>query len=213
MNFNIPQFVIAASWVRTAGQWDDSDFRAMLKNYALPATHAAKANNHGNWGVLMETSVAAYLEDARRLDVAYQRWQNLLINQVAPDGSLPLEICRSNTDHYCEGADKGVNGISYTHYTLYPATLTAELFLRQGRNLYTTNAGKNLERAYQKAAEWTLHPERFPYYASNQGHLNGVHNIAYFSVLQTHFPKPDAAEALQQGSVGMNSFELLMLYE
>ncbi len=212
LNFNLPQLVIAASWVRTVTPWDDGDFRHMLQTLGPSVSHAHKANNHGNWGVLMEASIAAYVGDDKKLDAAYQRWQALLMSQVATDGSLPLEICRSNTKNYCDGTDKGVNGISYTHYTLHPATLTAEIFLQLGKNLYTTEAGKHLERAYQRAAEWTRYPERFPYYASNHGQLNGVNNIAYFQVLQNYFPNEDAAEDLSKEKIGANSFELLLLY-
>ncbi|MFZ6654037.1 alginate lyase family protein [Undibacterium sp. TJN19] len=212
LNFNIPQLVIAASWVRSASPWDDSAFIAMLQKVALPLSHADKANNHGNWGVLMDASIAAYTGNSQQLAAAEQRWQTLLTRQVADDGSLPLEICRSNTNNYCDGADKGINGLSYTHYTLHPATITAEIFLQLGKDLYQTSAGKNLGRAYQRAAEWTRYPERFPYYSSNQGHLNGINNDAYFLILQAHFMNDDAATVLKQGKPGSNSLELGLLY-
>ena len=212
LNFNIPQLVIAASWVRDAGSWDDSDFISMLQRVALPLSHADKANNHGNWGVLMDTSIAAYTGNSQQLARAEQRWQALLASQVADDGSMPLEICRSNTNNFCGGPDKGVNGISYTHYTLHPATVAAEIFLQLGRNLYQTDAGKKLSLAYQRAAAWTRYPEHFPYYASNQGKLNGINNTAYFLILQSHYINDDAAKILKQERPGSNSLELVLLY-
>ncbi|BBB68335.1 hypothetical protein UNDYM_4082 [Undibacterium sp. YM2] len=212
LNFNIPQLVIAVSWVRDASPWDDSDLIAMLQKVALPLSHADKANNHGNWGVLMDASIAAYTGNSKQLERAQQRWQTLLLNQVAEDGSMPLEICRSNTNNFCGGPDKGINGISYTHYTLHPATITAEIFMQLGKNLYQTDAGKKLSLAYQRTAEWTRYPERFPYYASNQGKLNGINNTAYFLILQAHNMNDDAAEVIKQGKPGSNSLELVLLY-
>ncbi|MFZ6713107.1 alginate lyase family protein [Undibacterium sp. TC9W] len=212
LNFNIPQLVIAASWVRDASPWDDSAFISMLQKVALPLSHADKANNHGNWGVLMDASIAAYTGNNKQLERAQQRWQTLLLNQVAEDGSMPLEICRSNTNNFCGGPDKGINGISYTHYTLHPATITAEIFMQLGKNLYQTDAGKKLSLAYQRVAQWTRYPERFPYYASNQGKLNGINNTAYFLILQAHTMNDDAAEVIKQGKPGSNSMELVLLY-
>jgi hypothetical protein len=208
VNFNMPQLIVAASWVRSFENWDDKAFRQMLVNIAAPASHVNHANNHGNWGVLLETAIAAYLEDESLLSKAKSRWETLMLKQVAEDGSLPLEICRSNTNVYCGGSDKGVNGISYTHYLLLPTTLAAEIFYQRGQNLYVTEAGERLHLAYSKAAEWTQFPERFPYFDSNHGKLNGVRNAAYFYVLQRYFQDPIAGQAIEQGALSMNSFEL-----
>ncbi len=213
INFNMPQLIVAASWVRQVQNWDDSSFRKMLVAVALPTTHSRHDNNHGNWGVLLDATVAAYIGDEAAQDRAKARWQALMLSQVADDGSLPSEICRSNTNNFCDGADKGVNGISYTHYTLLPTALAAEIFHQKGQNLYTTAAGKRLQLAFFKASEWTLHPERFPFYLSNHGALNGVHNAAYFHILKHRYENPAAQEVIAQGKLGMNGFELSLLMD
>lgn len=211
-NFNMPQIIIGASLVRHVNQWDDTAFRTLLADKAAATTHADKANNHGNWGVLLDASIAAYLGDTQQLAKASRRWEALMQSQVVDDGSLPLEICRSNTTNYCGGADKGINGLSYTHYTLLPTTIAAEILTLRGFDVYQGEAGRKLGLAYARAASWTRYPDTFPYYQSNDGKLNGIRNAAYFSILQKHYPNPDAGTVLREGKIGMNGLELLMLF-
>jgi hypothetical protein len=212
-NFDMPQFIIAASWVETANGWDQTAFKTMLKQIVEPLSHAGKPNNHGDWGVLLDAAIAAYLGDDRMLRAAQSRWQELLQAQVAADGSMPLEICRSNTNDHCGGTDKGINGLSYTHFALLPATLAAQLFYSQGMDVYNGAEGSKLRDAYGRAAAWTLRPETFPYFARNNGKLNGVRNAAYFAVLQNYYRNADAAAVLAQGHLGSNNYELLMLFQ
>ncbi|MBC3869054.1 alginate lyase family protein [Undibacterium oligocarboniphilum] len=211
-NFNLPQIIIGASLVRGVNDWDDTTFRALLTDKAAATTHADKANNHGNWGVLLDASIAAYLGNTQQLAKTSHRWQALMQSQVADDGSLPLEICRSNTNNYCGGADQGINGLSYTHYTLLPTAVAAEILALRGFDVYQGDAGRKLGLAYARAARWTRYPDTFPYYQSNDGKLNGIRNAAYFSILQKHYPNPDADTVLREGKVGMNGLELLMLF-
>jgi len=211
-NFTFAEYTLAAAMVRADSQWHDAAFRAFVRERVLPLSVASRPNNFGNWGVLLEASSAAYLNDHDLMQRAMDRWRALMISQVAPDGSLPGEICRSNTTDWCGGPDKGVNGLSYTHYTLLPTTMAAEIFRNAGFNVYGGNAGHLLATAYARAAGWTLHPETFPYYASNGGHLNGVRNAAYFRILQQRIPNADGGAVLSQGNLGMDGYEIALLY-
>ena len=168
-NFDMPQFIIAASWVEAANGWDQSAFKTMLKQIVEPLSHAGKPNNHGDWGVLLDAATAAYLGDDRMLRAAQSRWQELLQAQVAADGSMPLEICRSNTNDLCGGADKGINGLSYTHFALLPATLAAQLFYSQGMDVYHGAGGDKLRDAYGRAAVWTCIRKHFPIFPATTG--------------------------------------------
>lgn len=208
MNFFVPQYVVAASLIRGQIDWDDSSFRSMLLHLALPASHSQAKNNHANWGVLLESSIAAYLGDRPLLERNRARWQVLMQQQVAQDGSLPMEICRSDTNDYCGGPHKGKNGMSYTHYTLLPTTLAAQVFAVAGLPVWDTSAGAQLGRAYARAANWTLHPDTFPYFAVNKGQLNGLNGTGYFPILQKHYPNEDAASILSSGRVGRGGLEL-----
>ncbi|WP_082797968.1 alginate lyase family protein [Collimonas arenae] len=213
INFDLPQYILAASMVRDVGGWNDRPFRHLLTDIALPLSHSDRKNNHANWGVFLNAAIAAYTGDTALLERARVRWLALMDSEVAPDGSLPLEICRSDTNNYCGGAHRGVNGLSYTHYTLLPTTAAARIFEIAGRSVWQTPQGKKLAAAYQQAAAWTLHPENFPYYDSNGGHLNGVRNAAYFALLQRVFPNDDGALVIANGNIGMNGLEWLVLFE
>lgn len=211
VNFSLPYFALAGGLVRDAGKWDDSAFRAFLRNTVLPQSASERDNNHGNWGVLLEATAGAYLADRAVLDRAYARWETLMAGAIAADGSLPLEICRSDNNNYCGGERKGVSGLSYTHYTLLPSALAAQVFERSGIPAWDSPGGAQLNKAFVRAAEWTRRPETFPYYSA-QRPLIGVRNASYFPLLQRHYPNPAAAQVLAEGGIGANGFELGLLF-
>ncbi|MGH8460434.1 MAG: alginate lyase family protein [Stenotrophobium sp.] len=212
VNFDLPYMIMAASWVRGAGDWNSAAFDRFLRQTVLPVSQAENPNNHGAWGVLMEASAAAYLGDTQRLSAAQERWQRLMQGAVAADGSLPREIQRSGTSNWRGGPDKGVKGIAYTHYFLLPVSLAAKIFADQGQPVWNSSGGHLLQAAFNRAAAWTLYPQTFPYYASNGGHLEGVRNAAYFALLLQVYPDKDAETVLGQGDVGMDGFCLLELF-
>ncbi|MFZ4876801.1 alginate lyase family protein [Janthinobacterium sp. Mn2066] len=213
INFDLPQYVIAASMVRNVHGWNDASFRRLLTRIALPLSHSDRKNNHANWGVFLNASIAAYTGDVALLASSRARWLELMDSEVAPDGSLPLEICRSDNNNYCGGDRKGINGLSYTHYTLLPTTAAARLFDLQGQAVWHTPQGNKLAAAYRAAAAWTLRPETFPYYQSNGGHLNGVYNAAYFTLLQRQFPNADGGQVIANGKLGMNALEWVAVFQ
>ncbi len=208
---NMPAFILAASWVRDTGDWDESSFQTFLRKVLAPASTSDKPNNHGNWGVLLDGSIAAYLRDEPLLRRAERRWISLLASQIAADATLPLEICRSATSNWCGGSDKGIKGLAYSHYALMPTSVAAQILWTTGRDVYASTSGKKLGQAFAKVAAWTLHPETFPYYASNQGELIDTRNAAYFALLQKHYPNDDAAQVLRD-KLGANNFEFSLLF-
>ncbi|WP_223653958.1 alginate lyase family protein [Hymenobacter psoromatis] len=212
VNFNLPYMIMAASWVRGVGGWHSAPFDQFLRTTVLPVSQAANPRNHGLWGVLLDASAAAYLGDAPRLRTARERWQILMRGEVAADSSLPEEMQRSGTTNWRSGPDKGFKGLAYTHYALLPASLAAKIFADQQQPVWRTPGGQLLQAAFDRAAAWTLHPDTFPYFASNGGHLEGVRNAAYFALLLHYYPNQDAEAVLRQGDVGMNGFQLLELF-
>jgi hypothetical protein len=212
INFDLPTYVLAASVVRGVDGWNDAPLRRLMVKIALPLSHIDRRNNHANWGVLLDATIAAYLGDADLLAKARARWLVLMDQQVAADGSLPLEVCRSDTSALCGGPHEGINGLGYTHYTLLPTTAAARVFDLQGQAVWQTPQGGKLASAYRRAADWTLHPDRFPYYERNGGTLHGVRNAAYFALLQRVYPDDDAAQLLAAGGLGMNGLEWLAVF-
>lgn len=211
-NFFFPQYIIAASLVRSADGWNDASFVTFLRDVVAPLSNAYRPNNHGDWGVLLDATIAAYTGDKAKFLGAVDRWESLMQSQVAEDGSMPQEICRTDTTNWCDGPRKGVNGISYTHWALLPVTLSAKVFESQGDSVWQTPGGRKLEAAFDRAASWSLHPETFPYYESNNGKLNGVTNAGYFAVLQRHYPNSDAQTLLSAGNLKGDRFDLALIF-
>jgi len=212
-NFFFPSALMGAYLLKQDPTWNSDALTSFVKTIVVPASHINHDNNHANWGVLLLVTAGAYLDDQAMIDHARQRWLELMHSQVADDGSLPLEICRSNTNNWCGGPTKGIRGIAYTHYTLHPTTIAAEVLRNLGDDVYATPGGDQLRKAYIKAAAWTLHPETFPYFAANNGKLEDIDNIDYFYILQQRFPIPDGATALKEmpGS-GANGLFLRAFY-
>ncbi|RYF04410.1 MAG: hypothetical protein EOO78_04395 [Oxalobacteraceae bacterium] len=213
INFDLPQYVLAASLVQGVHGWNDQSFRRLLTGIALPLSHIGKKNNHANWGVFLNAAIGAYLGDRALVSAARERWLTLMDTQIAADGSLPLEICRSDTIDHCGGDHKGINGLSYTHYTLLPTTAAARIFDMQGQSVWHTRQASKLDAAYRKAASWTRHPEMFPYFNANHAQLNGVRNAAYFALLQHVFPNDEGEQVLASGKLGMNALEWTLLFD
>jgi hypothetical protein len=211
-NFYMPSAIMGAYLLKQESKWNADDFSSFVKNVVVPANNTGKENNHADWGVLLLATAGGYLEDQALIDRAKQRWLELMKSQVAEDGSLPLEICRSNTTDWCGGPTKGIRGIAYTHFTLHPATIAAEVLRNLGRDMYATPGGDQLRKAYIKAAAWTLHPETFPYYAANNGKLEDIHGIDYFYILQKRFPIPDGKAALAEATKGANGDLYLKIF-
>ncbi|MBV7434695.1 alginate lyase family protein [Cardiobacteriaceae bacterium TAE3-ERU3] len=213
ISFNMPAYVIAGYLVQDVEGWDDSQWQTFLREVIAPLSVAYSSdNNHGSWGVLLNTTIAAYLQDDNLLREAQSRWQELLQEQVDNEGNMSKEVCRSDTTNWCGGPTKGIKGIAYTHYALLPTTVSAQILDQQGYNVWQTAAGEALGKAYARAAQWTLRPETFPYYERNNGKLQGVENGDYFSVLQRHYPNDDGAAVLEKGGQGMDFFHLTLLF-
>lgn len=212
-NFYFPYALLGASILRHDTTWHMGDLNTFVKEIVVPANNADRANNHGNWGVLLLVTAGAYLNDQPLIDGARQRWLNLVQTQVAQDGSLPLEICRSDTSNWCGDPTRGIRGLAYTHYALYPTTIAAEVLRNLGQDIYSTPQGALLCKAYGRAAAWTLHPETFPYFESNNGKLQDTHNIDYFYILQHRCPIPDGALVLDKfGAISPGPLDLDIIY-
>ena len=212
-NFYFPYALMGASLLVGDKSWHSGDLAKFVRDIVVPANHSEKPNNHGNWGVLLLATAGGYLQDQTLISHARERWLELMHTQVAEDGSLPLEICRSDTSNWCGGPTKGIRGIHYTHWTLLPTAIAAEVFRNLGQDVYSTPQAKSLCKAYAKAATWSLHPETFPYFASNGGKLDGVNDIAYFYILQSRCPSPEGPAVLSQfGATSSDPLRLRALY-
>lgn len=217
INFNMPNMIIAASWVKSAKlpnnqTWDSRKFDNFLLKNILPLAQLDNDNNHGLWAVLMKASIGAYLGREQMLNTAQQRWEQILQGAVATDGTMQHELARSDTNKYVSGKTKGIKGIAYTHYAMLPASMTAKILSDTGRNVWQTQGGQLLQLAFNRAATLTMHPETSPYYQSNQGQLVGVQNASYFPLLLKYFPNTEATQAVKLGYTQADRFMLATLF-
>lgn len=212
INFNVPYMVIGASLVKDEGNWDTHSFNKFLKDIALPASSEANINNHGLWGIFMESTIYAWLGDEQGMKRIRNRWMDHLQHSIDDHGVMPNEIQRSATSNWHGGPDKGIKGLAYTHYALLPATLAAVIFKQHGMPVWNTPSGQRLGKAFAQAAAWTRNPETFPYYKSNHGKLIGVNNDSYFVILNKIYPNADADWIMKNTKLGMDGFQLQNFY-
>ncbi len=212
INFNIAQLIVAASWVEHANAWDAVPFKNWLKTVIKPLSLSAEPNNRGNWGNLQDISIAAFMNDAAAINQASARWRALLITETADDGTMPLEICRSNSSNHCDGPDKGVNGLAYTHFALLPIFLGAQILQGQGASLSGSKEFRILEGAFDKAADFTANPLHFPFYALNKGQLNKLDRCAYFKLALKYFENENARSVLKSGICKSDIWQILVLF-
>lgn len=190
-SYHFPALIFAADLLRDENVWPEDQqktFSEFLKTTALPMSTIGRKNNWGNWGLVLSASCAVYLKDEVLFNQCADRWKYFIEHQIAPDGHLPHEVTRSD----------GQRGIWYSHFTLMPQTIAAEILRVNGTDLYDfkSASGRTLRQAYEQIAEWTRKPDTFPYWKGDPKALLGVGAFSYFEILITHWPNDDASELL-----------------
>jgi hypothetical protein len=186
-SYHFPAMIFAADLLRGSDVWSDEDervFRAFLRDKALPLNTMARANNWGNWGLVLTVSVAAYLQDEAMLERCEERWKEFIRDQIAEDGHLPHEVHRSG----------GQRGLWYSHFTLMPQTIASEVLRVNGVDLfdYVAPNGRSLQMAFTRLAAWCRRPETFPYWDGPTEKLLGMNYYSYFEPLADRWPDEDA---------------------
>jgi hypothetical protein len=203
MSYHFPPMIAAADLLKVDpafGVEKKNQFKKFIREIILPLnTMETKQNNFANWGTVLVLSVAAYLDDEELFKKAEARFQKLIDIQIADDGTLPKEICRSDDNRGCkEGPHRGRNGLWYTNFTLMPTTIAAEILRVNGVNLYEYHLPHHagLKAAFQNAAKWNFNPETFPFYDFNHGILKTQMFISYFELLNVIWPERNADQLL-----------------
>jgi hypothetical protein len=192
---------VAADLLGADGSWDPRPYRTYLLDVVLPHNDPdAGMSNLAAWDLSLRVLVGAYIDDAAMVDSTRQRWLFLADTQVAPDGSLRFEICRSNTTNWCGDPHMGINGLAYSNYDLGPMAIAAEVFAHRGQSVWGTPQGAKMGLAYATTAHWTLYPEASPYYAHNNGQLTVPQPPNCYVIFQRHFPNADGAAIYAQNA-------------
>src|SRR5690606_30820866 len=116
------------------------------------------------------------------------RWKEFIETQIAEDGSLPHEVHR----------DSGRRGLWYSHFSLMPQAIAAEVLLRNGHDLYdyTSPSGRSLEMAFHRIALWVNEPASCRHCACDAAELLNPRSFSYFELLNAHWPDPVAEKLI-----------------
>ncbi|WHX40260.1 alginate lyase family protein [Mesobacillus sp. AQ2] len=207
VSINFPSMIIAASLIEDSPNWtrdNQADFKEFISKKVLPMNTMNRENNWGNWGLLLGISSAAYLDDQKLFSASINRWKYFIEHQMNTKGHLYLEVTRNY--------GKGNYGIWYSHFSLQPQTIAAEIAKVNGVYLftYTTPSGKSLKKAFSTIVSWTEKPETFPYYNGdinelwhvrkklNETAINGDESasIGYFEILSIYYNNKKAQKLL-----------------
>ncbi|MBI1390379.1 MAG: hypothetical protein GC154_18230 [bacterium] len=192
-SYHFPALIFAADLIRDSSAWSDEDekaFRQFLTGTAMRLNTMDRANNWGNWGLVLVMAIAAYTHDEALFETGVARWKELIETQIAENGDLPHEIHRN----------KGTSGIWYTHFALFPQTIAAEIAKVNGVDLYDYAApnGRTLRMAFERVVPWVENPAAFPYLEDKSQSLHGVEYVSYFEILNAHWPNPAATAILKR---------------
>jgi hypothetical protein len=195
-SYHFPALIFAADLLGGYAGWPPARrdaFIEFVSERALPMNTMERANNWGNWGLVLVMAAACFLRSADLLTMATARWKEFIETQIADDGHLPHEVGRNN--------GVGERGLWYSHFTLMPQTLAAEIGRVNGINLYEfrSPSGRTLRMAFERLAPWARRPETFPYFRGGPGvSLLGFDYISYYEILNAHWPNADASAMVQQ---------------
>jgi hypothetical protein len=190
-SYHFPAMIFGADLLALwSGFSDDQQdaFRRFCRETALPLNTMDRSNNWGNWGLVLVLACARYLDDDTLLDRGEQRWREFVDRQIDNQGHLHHEVRRSG----------GMRGIWYSHFSLFPQTIAAEILRLAGRDLYDWRSpeGHTLCQAFEPLGGWTRDPSSFPYWDGDPDQLRGVTYFSYFEILNARWPNADATALL-----------------
>jgi hypothetical protein len=197
-SYHFPAMIFAADLVASTDVWYASRqtaFKRFVRERSLPLNTMASQNNWGNWGLVLVMASSAYLDDQPLFEAGVSRWKEFIESQVAEDGSLSHEVTRAGG-----GTTPGRAGLWYSHFSLMPQTLAAEIARVNGTDLfdYVSPSGRTLRMAFDRLAEWSRYPERFPFYQGAPDELSKPRYVSYFEILNTHWANVDASALLAE---------------
>jgi hypothetical protein len=193
-SYHFPAFLFAADLIKQSPQWPQEQqqrFQQFVRTKALPMNTMDRKNNWGNWGLVLVMASAAYLEDSELFNTGIARWKIFIEEQIANDGHLPHEVGRNG--------DVGDHGLWYSHFTLMPQTIAAEIARVNGVDLYEyrSPSGRTLRQAFERLAPWAHTPQSFPYYkGQDPAGQKATDYVSYWEILNSRWPHPDATAML-----------------
>ena len=196
-SYHFPALIFAADLLKNWQGWPQEKqaaFKTFVRDKAMPMNTMSAHNNWGSWGLVLWLSGATYLNDKAAFDKGIARYKEFIEKQMAEDGHLPLEVVRNG--------GVGERGLWYTHFSLMPLTIAAEIARVNGIDLFDYEAPnkRTLRAAFERVAPWTRDPQTFPYFKPKKEDekQQGFDYISYWEILNNHWPNADAAAMLKQ---------------
>lgn len=191
-SYHFPPMIFAADLIAPSPGWPierQRVFRRWVREKAIPMNCMQGRNNWGNWGLCMAISAARYVGDDALFCRCAARWKQFIESQIAPDGHLHHEVRRSG----------GQRGLWYSHFSLFPQTVAAEVARLGGEDLYEyrSPSGRTLRQAFERIASWVRRPGTFPFWKGDPTQLHGAENYQYFELLGARWPNADATALLR----------------
>jgi len=146
----------------------------------------ANANNHAYWTGLAVAAAGVAADDRALFDWGVAKYK-IGVDQITPDGTLPLEMAR------------GERALHYHFYALTPLVMLAELGRANGVDLYGMDGGA-LHRLVRRLIPAVADPQSFAKPAGAvqdiaAGGRLSVDEIEWIEPYAAHFPSP-ALDAL-----------------
>ena len=196
-NYHFPALIFAADLLKNWQGWPQEKqaaFKTFVRDKAMPMNTMSAHNNWGSWGLVLWFAGATYLNDKAAFDKGIARYKEFIEKQMAEDGHLPLEVGRNG--------GVGERGLWYTHFSLMPLTIAAEIARVNGVDLFDYEAPnkRTLRAAFERSAPWTRDPQTFPYFKPKKEDEKqlGFDYVSYWEILNTHWPSADATAVLQK---------------
>lgn len=138
-------FGIYKSWFRQYLQW--------LTTHPYGIAEMNAANNHGTCWVMQVAAFARFTGDEKRMQFCRERFKNkLLPDQMAVDGSFPLELKRTKP-------------YGYSLFNLDAMVMIAQILSAEGSDLYhfETADGKSLKKGLEFLYPYLKDKNQWPY--------------------------------------------------
>lgn len=208
-------YIFAADMLRAHRAWDRSIFENFLRNRLLPLFDWAgqDSGSRANWTVLEWAAAGSYFNDAKLLERAHLRWNELVIGQIVEGGLMPHVDCRKNPNRArCKVITQKNDKLFAVHWANYPLVLAAEIFHHRGINIYNSYAGQKLQDSYEHTVKMIRRAPKTPQ-AEYEKLLN---RFTYLTILRERFPdskvNDDTHAILRKQDPYLNTLYLLLLY-
>jgi poly(beta-D-mannuronate) lyase len=151
---------------------------------AAPDWGRDRPNNHLNWGALALLSASVVTGDRDLFDHGIKLARRAL-DQIAPDGSLPLEM------------ERGSRATLYHAYALEPLVIAAEIAAANGIDLYAERNGA-LHRLAKFVSRAVLDPQLVAKRAGEAQNRQDVASWGWALPYLARFPDEDLARTLRR---------------